>query len=126
MVGHKGAKVAKVTSEVAEAARLVAGGTPAVLVGADAAALGEAVRASPDEADNKRLLGVMVGGSSEPAVMAAAGEMAAELWPWAGPPAEAPAAEAPAAEAPAARAPAAEAPAAEAPAAEAAGANPAA
>jgi hypothetical protein len=116
MVGHEGAKVAKVTSEVAEAARLVAGGTPAVLVGADAAALGEAVRASPDEAANKRLLGVMVGDSSEPAVMAAAAEMAAELWPWAGPPTEGPAAEAPAARAPAARAAGARA----------AGANPAA
>ncbi|HTW07925.1 MAG TPA: hypothetical protein VME46_10460 [Acidimicrobiales bacterium] len=71
------------TSNPAEAARLVAGGTPVVLVGRDALALGAAALASADEQKRERLLAVLVGDPSDPVVMAAAAEMAAELWPWA-------------------------------------------
>jgi hypothetical protein len=80
MLGPNGAKVSQ---DVAEAARLVTEGTPVVLVGEDAARLGEAVLASPDEAGHKRLLAVMVGDLSDSSVEAAAAEMASELWPWA-------------------------------------------
>jgi hypothetical protein len=72
-----------VTEVPEEAARLVAQGTPVVLVGEDAAALGEAVAGAQDRDSHERLLGVMVGGPSSPATAAAAAEMAGELWPWA-------------------------------------------
>jgi hypothetical protein len=74
---------AKVTEVPEEAARLVAQGTPVVLVGEDAGALGEAVAGAQDQGSHERLLGVMVGGPSSPATAAAAAEMAGELWPWA-------------------------------------------
>jgi len=54
-----------------------------VLVGGDAAALGEALRASQDSDRRERLLGVMVGDLADPAVTAASAEMAGELWRWA-------------------------------------------
>ena len=76
---------AKVTAHPAEASHLVAGGTPAVLVGEDAGALGRLLPGYPDEAGHQRLLALMVGDPADPAVAAAAHEMAAELWPWAGP-----------------------------------------
>jgi hypothetical protein len=68
--------------EADEAARLVAEGTPAVLVGQDGQVLGEVVAAAQDQ--EERLLGVMVGDPAQPGVLAAAAEMAGELWPWAG------------------------------------------
>lgn len=74
---------AKVTDDPGEASRLVAEGTPAVLVGEDASALGEVVACAPDRERPERLLGVMVGDPSNPGVIAAAAEMAGELWPWA-------------------------------------------
>ncbi len=52
-----------------------------MLVGKDAAALGEAV-AGPDQGRRERLLGVMVGDPADPAVALAAEEMAGELWQW--------------------------------------------
>jgi hypothetical protein len=55
-----------------------------VLVGKDAAVLGEAVCSSADQGSRERLLAVVVGDPDEPAVMLAAQEMAAELWQWAG------------------------------------------
>jgi hypothetical protein len=53
-----------------------------VLVGQDAAALGEAVCSSADQRSRERLLAVVVGDPDDPAVMLAAHEMAAELWQW--------------------------------------------
>ena len=67
---------AKLTSHPEEASRYVAEGTPSVLVGEDAEQLGRLLRASPDETSRERLLGVMVGDLSSPAVRAAAEEMA--------------------------------------------------
>jgi hypothetical protein len=78
-----GSRVARVTSDPDEAARAVAAGAPVVLVGKDAAALGEAVSSSPDQGQRERLLAVVVGDPDDPAVMLAAQEMAAELWQWA-------------------------------------------
>ena len=54
-----------------------------VLVSADAAALGSLLRAAPDEGERERLLGVVVGAPDDPAVVAAAEEMAGELFRWA-------------------------------------------
>ena len=54
-----------------------------VLVGPDAAALGEAVSTSADRDGRERLLAVVVGDPDDPAVMLAAQEMAGELWQWA-------------------------------------------
>ena len=71
------------TDRAEVASRLAADGTPVVLVGEDAAALGEALVVAPDRDAHERLLGVMVGDPSGPATAAAAAEMAGELWPWA-------------------------------------------
>jgi hypothetical protein len=79
-VGSRGAKV---TSDLDEAIRAVESGTPVVLVGKDAAALGEAVSSAPDQERRERLLAVVVGDPDDPAVMLAAEEMAGELWQWA-------------------------------------------
>jgi hypothetical protein len=79
-----GASRAEVTNDPDKAAKSVANGSPVVLVGPDAGALGAALATSPDRDRRERLLGVMVGEASDPAVMAAAAEMAGELWPWAG------------------------------------------
>jgi hypothetical protein len=86
--------VAKVTTDPEDAARLAGAGTPAVLVGKDAAALvatvgpgdgtlGAVGTSGSGNSGHECLLGVMVGDPSDPAVIAAALEMAAELWPWA-------------------------------------------
>ena len=75
--------MAKVTDDPEEAARLVAGGTPVVLVGPDALALGR-FAASTASTAGKCLLAVLVGDLSDPAVSEATSEMATELWPWAG------------------------------------------
>ncbi|MGP8207573.1 MAG: hypothetical protein ACLQVK_16220 [Acidimicrobiales bacterium] len=69
----------KVTDDPTVAARLAAEGTPVVLVGADAAALGAVLATAPDRDGREHLLAVMVGGPGDPAVAAAAAEMAAEL-----------------------------------------------
>jgi hypothetical protein len=74
---------ARVTCDVDEAAGAVARGAPVVLVGKDAAVLGEAVCSSADQGSRERLLAVVVGDPDDPAVMLAAQEMAAELWQWA-------------------------------------------
>jgi hypothetical protein len=77
-----------VTSDHAEALRLVAEGTPVVLVipgGDGAQALGRSLAGAPDAGGRERLLAVLVGDPTDPAVVAAAQEMAGELWPWAGP-----------------------------------------
>ena len=71
------------TADPGEAARLVAAGSPVVLTGADAAVLGAVLARSPDRVGRQRLLGVMVGCPHDPAVEAAAAEMAGELWAWA-------------------------------------------
>ena len=71
-----------VTSDADEAVRAVAAGTPVVLVGKDAAALGEAVSSAPDRGRRERLLAVVVGDPADPAVALAAEEMAGELWQW--------------------------------------------
>jgi hypothetical protein len=76
-----GPPAAKVTSDRAEASRLVARGTPAVLVGEDAQALGHLIASSCEEDAHERLLAVMVGDPADPVVAGAAHEMAAELWP---------------------------------------------
>jgi hypothetical protein len=81
LVGSRGARV---TADPDEAARLVATGSPVVLVGASPTALAAAVSTSGDNGGRQRLLAVMVGDPEDPAVMAAAGEMAGELWPSAG------------------------------------------
>ena len=78
-----GQPAAKVTTDVAEASRCVSDGTPTVLVSEDGAAVGRALRSSPDEGARERLLGVLIGDPDDPAVRAAAEEMAGELWPWA-------------------------------------------
>ena len=65
-----------------EAARLVAQGTPVVLVGEDARALGQAVAGAQDRDSHERLQGVMVGDPTSPGTATAAAEMAGELWPW--------------------------------------------
>jgi hypothetical protein len=57
----------------------VAKGVPVVLVGADAAALGEVVARGPDREGRERMLAVMVGDPGDAAVWAAAREMGAEL-----------------------------------------------
>ena len=75
---------ARVVGDPAEAARVVAGGAPVVLVSEDASALGAAVASAADNSGRERLLAVMVGDLSDPAVLAAAEEMANELWPWVG------------------------------------------
>jgi hypothetical protein len=72
-----------VTDSVEAASRLAADGTPVVLVGEDAAVLGEALAGAPDRDNHERLLAVMVGDPSGAATAAAAAEMASELWPWA-------------------------------------------
>jgi hypothetical protein len=73
-----------VTSDFEEAARCVGEGKPVVLVGENAEMLGQLLRGAPDEASRERLLAVLVGDPSDAGVVAAAAEMAAELWPWAG------------------------------------------
>ena len=80
-----GSPSAKVTSNYQEALRSVAEGTPVVLVGEDATSLGQLLPGAPDEASRERLLAVLVGDPADPAVAAAAAEMAGELWPWAAP-----------------------------------------
>jgi hypothetical protein len=77
-----GSPAAKVTVDAAEAARLVAEGTPTVLVGQDGQAVGEVVARAQDK--DERLLGVMIGDPAQSGVLEAAAEMAGELWPWAG------------------------------------------
>ena len=77
---------ARVVGDPAEAARIVAGGSPVVLVSRDPSALSAAVASAPDDAGRERLLAVMVGDLEDPGVVAAALEMAGELWPWAGAP----------------------------------------
>jgi hypothetical protein len=72
-----------VTSDVHEAVRAVKEGRPVVLVGSDAAMLGEVVSSAPDRRAHDRLLAVVVGDPADPAVMLAADEMAGELWQWA-------------------------------------------
>ena len=74
---------AKVTDSAEAASGLAADGTPVVLVGEDAAVLGEALATAPDRDAHERLLGVMVGDPSGAATAAAAAEMAGELWAWA-------------------------------------------
>jgi hypothetical protein len=74
---------AKVTESAEVASRVAAEGSPVVLVGEDAAALGEALAGAPDRDNHERLLAVMVGDPSRPATAVAAAEMAGELWPWA-------------------------------------------
>jgi hypothetical protein len=69
----------KVTDDPTLAAGLAAEGTPVVLVGADAAGLGAVLATAPDRDGRERLLAVMVGDPGDPAVAAAAAEMAAEL-----------------------------------------------
>jgi hypothetical protein len=78
-----GSRRAKVTSDVDEAVRSVREGVPVVLMGSDAAALGEVVSSAPDQPAHERLLAVVVGDPGDPAVMLAAEEMAGELWQWA-------------------------------------------
>jgi hypothetical protein len=68
-----------------EAERLVAEGLPVVLVGKDPYVLGKAAASAPDGVGRERWLAVMVGDPEDPTVMAAAREMAGELWPWASP-----------------------------------------
>jgi hypothetical protein len=69
----------KVTDDPTEATRLAAEGMPVVLIGADAAGLGAVLGAAPDRDGRERLVAVMVGPPGDPAVRAAAAEMAAEL-----------------------------------------------
>lgn len=74
---------AQVTGDPDEALRAVEAGVPVVLVGQDAAGLGEAVSTAPDQGRREKLLAVVVGDPNDPAVMLAAEEMAGELWQWA-------------------------------------------
>ena len=76
-----GAPEAKATADPAAARAAVEAGRPVVLVAADAAELGAAVSASPDRGGPRLLLATLVGDPDDPAVIAAAQEMAAELWP---------------------------------------------
>ncbi len=69
----------EVTDDPGAAARAVAEGRPVVLVGADAAALGTILTGTADRGGRRRLLAVMIGAPGDPAVRAAAVEMAAEL-----------------------------------------------
>jgi hypothetical protein len=75
---------ARVIGDPDESARAVAAGSPVVLVGRDPAALSAAVSAARHDGRRESWLAVMVGDPEDPAVMAAATEMASELWPWAG------------------------------------------
>jgi len=79
-----GSLAAKVTNDPNEGSDFVAKGTPTVLVGEDAAALGQAIVAAPQDGGGRCLLAVMIGDLGDPVVAAAAAEMAGELWPWAG------------------------------------------
>ena len=76
--------MARVISDPSEAARVAASGEPVVLVGKDASAMGATVSSAADNAGRERLLAVMVGDPEDPAVKAAASEMASELFPWTG------------------------------------------
>ena len=76
--------MARVISDPREAARVAASGEPVVLVGKDASAMGATVSSAADNAGRERLLAVMVGDPEDPAVKAAASEMASELFPWTG------------------------------------------
>ena len=76
--------MARVISDPSEAARVAAGGEPVVLVGKDASAVGATVSSAADNAGRERLLAVMVGDPEDPALKAAAREMASELFPWTG------------------------------------------
>lgn len=80
--GRARAQRAQVTADVGEAVRAVEAGMPVVLVGKDAAALGEATSSAPDQGRRERLLAVVVGDPADPAVVLAAEEMAGELWQW--------------------------------------------
>jgi hypothetical protein len=80
--GRAKAHGAHVTADVGEAVRAVEAGMPVVLVGEDAAALGEAISSAPDRGRRERLLAVVVGDPADPAVVLAAEEMAGELWQW--------------------------------------------
>jgi hypothetical protein len=77
-----GSPRATLVGDPARAAELVAEGEPVLLVAEDANLLGAAVADAPDQGRRERLLAVMVGDPEDPVVMAAAREMAAELWPW--------------------------------------------
>jgi hypothetical protein len=77
-----GSPRATIVDDPARAAELVARGAPVLLVAEDADLLGAAVAGGPDRRRRERLLAVMVGDPDDPVVMAAAQEMAAELWPW--------------------------------------------
>ncbi len=69
----------EVTDDPAQAVRSVTGGRPVVLVSPDAAALGAVLAGAADRGGRRRLLAVMVGDPDDPAVRAAAEEMASEL-----------------------------------------------
>ena len=69
----------EVTDDPLTAARLVTEGRPVVLVSADATALGAVLAGAPDRGGRRRLLAVMVGDPGDPAVRAAAVELAEEL-----------------------------------------------
>jgi len=72
-----------VTADVAEALRVVAAGSPAVLVGEDAESLARVLKSAPDLQRRERLLGIFAGEPADPMVTTAAAEMAEELWRWA-------------------------------------------
>jgi hypothetical protein len=72
-----------VTNDPEEAARLVALGSPVVLVGKDEEVLATALARCTDRGQRERFLGVMVGDPDDQGVAAAALEMAGELWRWA-------------------------------------------
>ncbi len=67
------------TDDPTQARRLAGEGTPVLLIGADAAGLGAVLATAPDRDRRERLMAVMVGEPGDPAVQAAAAEMAAEL-----------------------------------------------
>ncbi len=61
---------------------MVVSGVPVVLMDRASATLGNRVASCPDSEGGRRLLAVMVGDPHADATLAAAREMAAELWPW--------------------------------------------
>ena len=77
--GSTAAPGLEVTDDPATATRSVAEGTSVVLVSADAAGLGAVLAGAADRDGRERRLAVMVGDPGDPAVRAAAEEMAAEL-----------------------------------------------
>lgn len=73
--------VAELTADYSEAARLVAAGTPAVLMAPATVELGRLLARSAGAGPSALRVAFMAGQATDPEVLDAAAEMAGELWP---------------------------------------------